>query len=172
MPEDAGSVAIAEPVGSVSTETSTETPVSSEETSQGVDSIDSPAQKQDLTEKASGNGKLKLADIAKTKAAELKAIDPALPAAIQKAGHELGRFYGEFPGGLKEAVALKQTLSEYGGVEGLKEVTAAVSDYAALEQKFETANPEFWKIADEMPQSFSQIMPAGLEKWKEKDPEM
>jgi hypothetical protein len=176
MPEimDAPAVGAEVSSGAAETvETGAET-VETPETSTGaVDNVDSPAEKDGLTETAAKSTKLNLLDVVKKQAEALKAINPALPAAMQKAAHELGRFYGEFPGGLKEAVALKATLSEYGGVEGLKEVAEANSDYARLEQQYEKGDPAFITgLADALPVSFSQIMPAGLEKWKQVDPEM
>ena len=147
-----------------------ETPVSGTET---VDNVDSSQEKEGLTQKTTGKSYQKLGEVVKKQGEALKAIDPTLPGAIRTAAFELGSLYREFPGGLKEAVATKNALSEHGGVEGLKEVAEANSDYRRLEQQFEKGDPAFLTgLADALPASFSQIMPAGLEKWKSIDPEM
>lgn len=151
-------------------ETVETTPIA-EETGTGAEEVSSESgseqQKPDLTEKIASKAKINLLDVAKTQRDALNAINPALSAAVQKAGFELNGLYREFPGGLKEAVALKNSFSEFGGAEGVKELQSAVSDYSALESKFEKADPSFiTDLADALPSSFSQIMPAGLEKWK------
>lgn len=177
MPDLDGGLAIAEPVetstGAETIETSVDSGAEGESSSEVSNEVDSSAENGELTPKTIGKGSLKLADIAKTQVDALKAIDPALPGAIQKAAHELGRFYGEFPGGLKEAVGLKHAFAEIGGQEGIKELQEAVSDYGSLEQLFEKGDGAFMdRLADTAPASFSQIMPAGLAKWKATDPEM
>ena len=91
---------------------------------------------------------------------------------MRTAAFEQAGLYREFPGGLKEAVALKNTISEYGGPEGLKETAEAIADYTKLESLFEKGDAAFMtNLADALPASFSQIMPAGLAKWKAVDAE-
>ena len=179
MADEAGGIGLAEIGGAdlgeavETVETGAEGIDPGQDGAEGVDNVDTPAKKTDLTEKAATKGKVNLAEVAKTSVEALKAINPALPAAIKSAAFELGGLYREFPGGLREAVAAKQTLSEYGGVEGLKETTAAIQDYGNLETLFEKGDPAFInRLAEAAPSSFSQIMPAGLEKWKATDPEM
>lgn len=141
--------------------------------SESVDSVGTSDEKEQLTEKTPVKGKLNLADVAKKSADALKAINPLLPSAIQKASYELGRLYGEFPGGLKEAVALKGALNEFGGVEGVKETIQTLSGIQPALQAFFDGKGEFVDaLVKESPESFSKIMPAGLEKWKQVDPEM
>lgn len=177
MPEIDGGLAVAEPVevstGAETVETGAETQESVQSGSEDVNEVDSSGKKQDLTDKTAAKGKLNLAEVAKKSADALKAINPALPAAIQKATLELGSLYREFPGGLKEAVGLKQQIGEFGGVEGIKETVQAYAEVGAIAQKFFDGKPEFWDdLLAESPASLSAIMPSGLEKWKAKDPEM
>lgn len=176
MPEIGGAVAEVEPVAIETSTETVETPIESgaegEISSGSSNEVDSSTEKHDLTQKNAKSTKLNLTEVVKKSAEALKAINPALPDAMRKAAFELGGLYREFPGGLKEAVQAKSVLSEFGGAEGIKELNQAVSDYSALETMFEKGDAGFWKIADEMPQAFSQIMPAGLEKWKASDPEM
>ena len=176
MPEAMGSVAIAEPIESAGAEETVETAVESVES--GTESTevsnesDSGAEKDGLTPPAAGKGKLNLADVVKKSADALKAINPALPAALRTAAFELGSLYREFPGGLKEAVQQKQVLSEYGGVEGIKETSGNLAAIQPALQAFFDGKKEFIDaLAEESSSAFSQIMPSGLEKWKAVDPE-
>jgi hypothetical protein len=176
MVEEMGSVAIAEPIENVGVDESVETPVEGAESGGAVTETgnegDSSVEKDGLTGPSAGKGKLNLADVVKKSSDALKAINPALPAAMRTAAFELGSLYREFPGGLKEAVAQKQILSEYGGAEGLKETQEAISDYTALEGMFEKGDGAFMeRLAESLPASFSKIMPSGLAKWKAVDPE-
>src|SRR5580698_117368 len=111
MPEVDGGAGLAEVVDTgVDTEI-VETGSTTEETgaegSSDVDESGSSAEKQELTGKQATKGKLNLSEVAKKSGEALKAIDPALPAAIRTAAFELGGLYREFPGGLREAVATK-----------------------------------------------------------------
>jgi hypothetical protein len=170
MPEDMGSI---ETVETGAEPEVVETVETGAETTETGNEVDTPVEKQELTPKAGAKGKVNLSEVAKKSGEALKAIDPALPAAIRTAAFELGGLYREFPGGLREAVALKTAFSELGGAEGAKELQEAVADYGSLEQMFEKGEGAFWeRLADASPQAFSQGMPAGLEKWKAVDPEM
>jgi hypothetical protein len=176
MADETGSIGLAETTGADTgevVEPGAETVETGETGAETVGEVGTPAEKEGLTEKTPAKGKLNLADVVKKQGEALKAINPALPAAIRTAAFELSGLYREFPGGLREAVAAKQTLGEYGGAEGLKETAAAIADYGTLESLFEKGDPAFMqRLADTLPQSFSQIMPAGLESWKKADPEM
>lgn len=176
MPEESGGLAIAEPVATEISSEATETGVgttaeggnASESSNEDGTSVEKPA----LTEKPGQKGKLNLAEVAKASADQLKAINPALPSAIQKAAYELRSLYGEFPGGLKEAVALKNTLGEYGGLEGIKETVETVTEFGNLAKAFLDGKPDFVdNLIKESPAAFSQMMPDGLAKWKANDPE-
>ena len=176
MPEVEGSVAIAEPIESAVAEESVETPAegaeSGAEVTESSNESDSGAEKDGLTPKYDPKSKDYFDKIVKSNQTELKAIDQNLPAKIRTLNHEVSGLYKEYPGGLKEAVAQKRVLSEYGGVEGLKETQQVLSDYSALESKFEKGDPAFLAdLADALPSAFSQIMPGGLSKWKAVDPE-
>ncbi len=176
MPDETGSLAVAEPADTTGSpevvETGSETVETAESGNESVDNLDSTSEKEGLTEKQPTKGKLNLADVVKKSGEALKAINPALPAALRTAAFEQSALYREFPGGLKEAVALKQAIGEYGGAEGVKEVVEANQDYQRLEQKYEKGDPAFLTdLADALPSSFAKIMPAGLAKWKSVDSE-
>jgi hypothetical protein len=177
MPDDIGAVAVAEPANATEStetvETSTGTAVETGTGAETGSEVETGAEQTEVTPKTAAKTKLDLATVVKTKTNELKAIDPNLPQAMRTAAFELGGLYREFPGGLKEAVSIKTALSEIGGVDGLKEQREAIADYSKLESLFEKGDPAFIEsLADSLPQSFSQIMPAGLERWKQADAEM
>lgn len=176
MPDFDGAAAVAEPIDSVGANETVDTSIGEgsgvQDTTDTGDDLGTSAEISELTPNVSQKGKVDLASVVKNSSEALKAINPALPAAIRTAAFELGGLYREFPGGLKEAVAAKTTLSEYGGVEGLKESQEALADYGALESMFEKADPQFMvSLADTLPESFSQVMPEGLAKWKSIDAE-
>ena len=174
MPDEMA--AVAEPVESVEAAEPVKSGAETVETSDHAEEVSnqdgSQAEKTDLTGKTPQKAKLNLAEISKTQKAALAKINPVLPAAMQKAAFELQGLYREFPGGLKEAVQLRNTIQEFGGIEGAKELQSAVSEYGQLEQQFEKGDPGFMtSLAEAAPEAFSQIMPAGLERWKQTDPE-
>jgi len=176
MPDETGSLAVADAGVDTSAGETVETGAETVETAggsgEGSNQVDSSTENEGLTEKTTTKGKINLADVVKKSSEALKAINPALPAALRTAAFEQSALYREFPGGLKEAVALKQTLGEYGGVGGVKEVVEANQDYQKLEQLYEKGDAAFMtNLADASPASFSQIMPAGLAKWKSVDPD-
>ena len=173
MPEDVGSVGLAEVETSTSgMETGSVEESAPQQSQDAINSSDTSQEKEGLTQKSTPKSQLRLEDVVKTKSDALKAIDPNLPAAIRVAAFEQGRLYKEFPGGLKEAVAAKQALSEIGGADGAKELRDAVGDYSKLEQLFEAGDGAFLKqLADSEPVAFASMMPAGLEYWKNADPE-
>lgn len=177
MPEDIGS-AVAEPeisAGEVDTiDTGAETSVEVDSGSEAVSQDGTQPEKTDATaSQATAKTPVTLESLAKTHRETLKAIDPSLPGKIRDAVFAQAALTREFPGGLKEAVATRDAVAQYGGLEGLEEINSAVSDYQKLESQYEKAPQEFAKsLAQEGPQSFSAMMPTGLTEWKRVDPEM
>ena len=170
MPEDMGAVGVAEPVEAAGEVVETETGAEGEVASEASNQVDSPVEKQGLTQKFTGKSHEKLADVVKKSGEALKAIDPSLPAAIRTAAFEQASLYREFPGGLKEATGLKRTISEYGGVDGIKENAETVSEFGALAQAFFDGKPDFVdNLIEESAPAFSQMMPDGMAKWKQVD---
>lgn len=173
MPEDIGSVAIAEPVDAAEVvDSNTETVEAPNEGADTGDTQETGEETQQTDADKVSTGKISLKDAARKHAAALKAIDPHLASEIQSAAFRLGGFEKEFPGGLKEARTLKGALDEFGGVEGMREAQQAISDYSKMEEMFEKSDPQFFNsLAEESPEAFSTLMPAGLEKWKSVDPD-
>src|SRR5277367_168897 len=133
MPEEMGGVGLADAVetgaeteivetGDIGTETGAET----------GGEVESSEQTPEITPKPA-KGKLNLSEVVKKSGEALKAIDPALPAAMRTAAFELGGLYREFPGGLREAVATKQAFDAIGGESGAKELQEAIADYGSFE---------------------------------------
>ena len=114
-----------------------------------------------------------LETLSSAKKEALKAIDPSLPGLIRDAVFAQKTLQREFPGGLKEAVALRDTFEAAGGEAGIRETQEAIADYGRLEQWFEAGDKQFVeRLAEASPESFSAMMTPGLETWRAKDPEM
>lgn len=174
MPEGMDASAVAEPIESTGVDESIDSGLESgaegEVSSETGNEVDSTAEKSDLTLKAGQKGKIDLAKVVKTQGEALKAIDPSLPNAIRTAAFEQAGLYREFPGGLKEAVGLKSKVSEYGGLEGIKEQAETVSEFGALAQAFFDGKPDFVEnLIKESPEAFSQMMPDAVARWKATD---
>lgn len=99
-----------------------------------------------------------------TKREALKAIDPSLPGFIRDALQWRSSLTKEFPGGVKEAVQLKTTLAEVGGVEGLQELRNSDAEWSALDQAYIEGKPEFvQRIAEGDPEAFARMVPLAIE---------
>lgn len=175
MPPEVMETAVESPEISSGAGETTETGAEVTESTEGNEGIsnqgDSQQENQGLTAKPGAKGKLSLADVAKTKIEALKAIDPALPGTLRAAAYELNGFQREFPGGLKEATALKNGISEFGGLEGVKQTAQDYAEVGAVTRSFFDGKPEFWdSLIGESPEAFSRMMPSGLERWKQHDP--
>lgn len=174
MPEGMDASAVAEPIESTGVDESIDSGLESgaegEVSSETGNEVDSTAEKSDLTLKAGQKGKIDLAKVVKTQGEALKAIDPSLPNAIRTAAFEQAGLYREFPGGLKEAVGLKSKVSEYGGLEGIKEQAETVSEFGALARAFFEGKPDFVdNLIKESAEAFSQMMPDAVARWKATD---
>lgn len=171
MPEIEGGLAVADPEvstgGGESVDTGVDSGAEAEVSSEVSSEVDSSTENEALTAKSGAKGKLNLADVVKTQGDALKAINPALPAAIRTAAFEQASLYREFPGGLKEAVAQKTALSELGGLEGIKETAQTASEMGEFARSFLEGKPEFIaSLIKESPASFAQMMPESLPQWK------
>lgn len=139
---------------------------------EGQDGSESQQQQQGQRQQQQG-GKLTLDNLLKTSTEKLKAINPALPNFLRDVMRREQTLNREFPGGIKEALAVRDALAEFGGVEGAEETREALSDYGRLEEMYEKGDPEFMdRLAEAAPEAFSRVMPAGLERWRATDPEM
>lgn len=174
MPEDMAGAGIAEAVDAGTGAETSEIESQGTTTESAGQNADNQGQaEQENQEISAKSGKKSVHDLVKANREKLKAIDPSLPNLLQNALMVNQTLLREFPGGVKEAIAARDALSEIGGVEGIKEREEALGEYQSLEGLFEAGNPEFMtRLADTLPQSFSQMMPGGLEKWREVDPEM
>ncbi len=170
MPEIDGA-AVAEPEAIAGAGETAETGSEIVETGQEpVDTVDSSTEKQGLTEKTGTKGKLSVKEVAQKSADALKAIDPALPGTLRAMDYELSGYKREFPGGPKEAAALKTSISEFGGLEGIKESVETVAEFGALARAFFDGKPDFVdNLIKESPAAFAQMMPDSIAKWKQID---
>ena len=173
MPEIAGAVAEAG-VGSEAIEPIESTGEVTEGAESGAETEGSESTETQRVEKpGTAKTRANLETLSSAKKEALKAIDPSLPGLIRDAVFAQKTLQREFPGGLKEAVALRDTFEAAGGEAGIRETQEAIADYGRLEQWFEAGDKQFVeRLAEASPESFSAMMTPGLETWRAKDPEM
>lgn len=173
MPEMAGTVAEAG-VGSEAIEPIESTGEVTEGAESGAETEGSESTETRRVEKpGTAKTRANLETLSSAKKEALKAIDPSLPGLIRDAVFAQKTLQREFPGGLKEAVALRDTFEAAGGEAGIRETQEAIADYGRLEQWFEAGDKQFVEqLAEASPESFSAMMTPGLETWRAKDPEM
>jgi hypothetical protein len=77
-----------------------------------------------------------------------------------------------FPGGLKEAIELKQQIEEVGGVERFQELESEAQEYRQVDELLEAGDPKVVSsMFEQFPEGMAAIMPAALEHWSEADSE-
>ncbi len=76
------------------------------------------------------------------------------------------------PEGLKEAIALKQTVEELTGADSVEQFKEEVQGYRQLDQQFIAGDPEFIKTAvSQFPDGFKKLAPAMMDTWAQVDPD-
>lgn len=77
-----------------------------------------------------------------------------------------------FPGGLKEAVELKQQVEEVGGIERFHELEQEAEEWRGVDEQLEAGDPNIAKsMFTQFPDGMKAIMPAALENWASVDEE-
>lgn len=75
-----------------------------------------------------------------------------------------------FPGGIKEAVELKQQLEEVGGLESFQELQGEVDEWRSVDQMLENGDASVVKsMFSDFPDGMKQLMPAALDNWADVD---
>lgn len=108
---------------------------------------------------------------------ELAKSNPKLANMVQNAVYTSQTFLREFPQGLKEAQDLKRTIDEAGGVEEINNLRgihqSLVDEQELMDNQARTGDPaildNFMEVAGD---GFNKLMPAALDKWLAKDPDM
>jgi hypothetical protein len=100
----------------------------------------------------------------------LKATDPAAARSLRDLYHQQQAFKAEFPGGLKEVQALKQSFEELGGVEGVQAIQAERQEFRDTDAKLAAGDPAVLdRIAELSPDGFVKLAPAMLDKLAKMD---
>lgn len=104
--------------------------------------------------------------------AQLKTQNPGLAKQLKGILFADQALKREFPGGVKEALEVKQTLAKYGGPEALQEIQSEREAWSKLDESFINADPSFVDtIAENNPDSFAKLAPSVISKFAEIDPE-
>lgn len=103
---------------------------------------------------------------------ETKAKDPKLAQQLRGALFDSDQLRRSFPGGIKEAAALKQSFEALGGEAGLQEMRGNLDFFQGIDADFTAGNPRFVEaLADADPAAFAKIAPAVIAKWESLHPE-
>lgn len=103
--------------------------------------------------------------------AEIQAKNPAFYGRIRRDLALVGQFRQAFPGGLKEAHGLRQTIKESGGVEGIKSLNEEKKEWYEIDEEFGRSDPKFIdRLATRSPEAFSKLLPVFLEKFSQTNP--
>lgn len=122
-----------------------------------------------------GDGRTIPAEVKKL-LADLKTTNPKLAATLKGQLFENQAWKQAFPGGLKEARAIKTTLDNYGGAEAIAELqnghAAITQQLEEIDAKVAAGDPEYIaSIFKQFPEGASKMMPSALENFRAADPD-
>lgn len=109
--------------------------------------------------------------------ADMKATNPAVAKELndyvwgyKNLKADIAKNFG--PEGLKEAIALKNTVEELTGADSVEDFRTEVQELRHLDQQFISGDPEFIKTAvAKFPEGFKKIAPAMMDAWAQADPD-
>lgn len=109
--------------------------------------------------------------------ADMKATNPAVAKELndyvwgyKNLKADIAKNFG--PEGLKEAIALKNTVEELTGADTIEDFRTEVQELRHLDQQFISGDPEFIKTAvAKFPEGFKKIAPAMMDAWAQADPD-
>lgn len=116
----------------------------------------------------------KLSAEAKETLEKIKAENPALARAIQRALFKEAEISKVLPGGLKEVQALRDTVEKLGGETGIQEIQAEVNGWHQFDEQYMAGKPEaieFMTSEPEGREAFLKLMPHALQKFEALHPE-
>ncbi|HEY2496558.1 MAG TPA: hypothetical protein VGK24_05775 [Candidatus Angelobacter sp.] len=108
--------------------------------------------------------------------ADTKATNPAMAAKIKDlyfgyAGLQ-NKIKQNFPGGLEEAIKLRDAVEDLAGPEGVEEIANEVTEWRGIDQMLETGNPAiFDTMAKQFPEGLKKLLPTAVEMWADSDPD-
>jgi hypothetical protein len=104
--------------------------------------------------------------------AELKGTNPQLSKELRDLWFANRALKEEFPGGLQEIRQLRESVQEFGGIEGIKELKQANDVWNDIDEQWIQGDPTFAdRLAEANPQSFSAIAPRFIDNYSRVDPE-
>ena len=116
----------------------------------------------------------KLSAEAKATLEKIKAENPALARAIQRALFKEAEFARELPNGLKDVKALRDTVEQLGGEHGIQEITAEVNGWHQFDEQYMAGKPEaidFMTSEPEGQEAFLKLIPHALQKFEQLHPD-
>lgn len=116
----------------------------------------------------------KLSQVAKAAVEKLKAENPALARAVQRALFAEDRIRRELPGGFKDIAKMRERIEELGGDEGIQTLQEELDGWKDFDTKYTAGDPAVLEFLTETPaakDAFLKIAPAAFEKFREFHPE-
>ncbi len=116
----------------------------------------------------------KLSKVAKETIEKLKAENPQLAKAVQRALFAEDRLRRELPGGFKDLTALRGKLEELGGDEGIQNIQGELNGWKEFDAQYTAGDPKVLEFLTETPEAaaaFLKIAPAAFEKFREQHPD-
>ena len=116
----------------------------------------------------------KLSAEAKETLEKIKAENPALARAIQRALFKEAEISKVLPGGLKEVQTLRDTVEQLGGENGIQELQREVAGFRGFDEQYVAGKPEaieFMTSDDAGKEAFLKLMPHALQKFEALHPE-
>jgi hypothetical protein len=111
---------------------------------------------------------------AKAELDKLKATNPQLAKAVQRALFAEDRLRRELPGGFKEVAQLRQSLEQLGGETGIQEMQGEVNGWREFDNLYTAGDPKVLEFLTETPEAqeaFLKVAPAAFAKFQEINPE-
>lgn len=105
---------------------------------------------------------------------ELKVKNPDLASAIKRALYRESDLNKELPNGIKEVREIRQTIEQFGGVDGIKERVETARAADELDQHYYAGDPKFldgMTNTDEGKAAFLRVAPMAIDRFAQMNPE-
>lgn len=138
------------------------------------DGVEVPTEEQDGVQAVTepqGDGRTLPVEL-KALLSELKTKNPKMEKIVRGLFFADGAWKKEFPGGLKEAQALKQQIEQTGGTEAVQSLQEELKGHKDLQDKWNRGDVSYVDdIASENPASFAKMVPRALDRLATGSPE-
>lgn len=105
---------------------------------------------------------------------KLKAENPQVAKAVQRALFMEDRLRREIPGGFKEVQELRQRVEQLGGETGIQEIQAEMDGWRGFDEMYTAGDPKVLEFLTETPEAqaaFLKIAPAAFDRFREAHPD-